>query len=45
MRADSAPGGQGLGHALGDADDDIIAHMHAEGLVDDVQPVDVEVRE
>jgi hypothetical protein len=37
------PGGQSFGHALRDADDHIVAHVHSEGFVDDVQPVDVEV--
>jgi len=31
------PRGQGLGHARGDADDHIVAYMHAEGFVDDMQ--------
>ena len=44
MRADSAPRGSDLGHAFRDADDDIVAHMHAEGLVDDMQPIDVEIQ-
>ena len=45
MRADRAPRGKRLGHAFGHAGDDVVAHVHAEGLVDDVQPIDVEIQE
>ena len=36
---------QRLRQALRDVDDDVIAHVHAEGLVDDVQPVDIEIQD
>ena len=44
MRADKAPAAAVLRHALGDIDDHIVAHMHAEGFIDDMQPVDVQVQ-
>ena len=44
MRADRAPGRQRLGHASGDIDDHIVAHVHAEGFVDDMQAVYVEIQ-
>ena len=36
---------QRLRHALRDADDHVVADVHAEGFVDDVQPVDVEIED
>ena len=43
MRADRAPGGSALAMHSATLDDHVVAHVHAEGFVDDVQPVDVEI--
>ncbi len=43
IRADSASRRQRPRHALRHTDDHVVADMHAESLVDDMQPVDVEI--
>ena len=40
-----APRRQILGHAFGHEDNDVIADVHAESLIDDVQAVDVQIED
>ena len=44
IRADSALAGKAFAMHSATLDDHVVAHVHAEGLVDDVQAVDVEIQ-